>query len=147
MPQRSLLRLHIFACLPQAGASLHNIEKIECSVDEVVFAADYFANRCVQIQVAACDAGLMPKTQQWAFAADDWSYEGSDPSLPWLWMEVPHRGDDQMYGFKPVLVEVLCEYHYGISPEDKQKPAYLVEDFMCEHAKPSDICQFANAKR
>jgi hypothetical protein len=62
-------------------------------------------------------------------------------------MEVPHRGDDPMYGFKPILAEVLREYHYGLTPEDKQKLAYLVEDFMREHAKHSDIRQFAKARQ
>lgn len=135
--------------------------KIERSIDEVVFAADYFAKqgitrvwqvtaashapRCVQIQAAARAAGLIPKAQQWALVADDRSYEGTDP-FSTLILEVPHRGDDPMYGFKPALAEVLRDYQYGLSPEDKRKLAYLVEDFMREHTKPSDIRKFASAK-
>jgi hypothetical protein len=136
--------------------------KIERSIDEVVFAAEYFAEqgttrvwqvtaashapRCVQIQAAVRTAGLIPKDQQWALVADDRSYEGTDP-FSTLIVEMPHRGDDPMFGFKPALSELLREYQYGLSPEDKKKLACLVEDFMREHAKHTDIRQFAKAKQ
>ncbi len=135
--------------------------KIERSIDEVVFAADYFAKqgitrvwqvtaashapRCVQIQAAARAAGLIPKAQQWALVADDRCYEGAEP-FSTLVMEVPHRGDDPMFGFEPSLPKLLREYQYGLSPEDKRKLARLVEDFMQKHAQHSDIRQFGGAK-
>lgn len=136
-------------------------EKIERSIDEVVKAAHVFeeqgvtrvyqvtaashAPRCVQIQAAARAAGLIPKSQQWALVADDRCYENTEP-FSTLVMEVPHRGDDPLFGFEPALPKLLREYQYGLSPEDKRELARMVEDFMQKHAKHTDIRQFAAAK-
>lgn len=130
--------------------------KIKRSIDEVVFAAEYFAEqgitrvwqvtaashapRCVQIQAAARAAGLIPKSQQWAVVADDRSFEGADP-FSTLILEPPHRGDDPMYGFEPSLPELLRDYQYGLSPEDKRELAYLVEEFMKQHVQHSTVRQ------
>lgn len=136
-------------------------QRIERSIDEVVSAARIFeeqgvtrvyqvtaashAPRCVQIQAAARAAGLIPKTQQWVLVADDRSYEGADP-FSTLIMEPPHRGDDPMYGFQPSLPELLRDYQYGLSPEDKRELAYLVEEFMKQHVQHSTVRQLGTPR-
>lgn len=127
------------------------------SIDEVPTAAKIFkqhgvvnvyqvtaashAPRCVQIYAAARQKGLVPKNQQWFLVADERCYDGADP-FSTLVMEPPHRGDDPLLGFDPSLPELLKNYQYGLSPEDKKNLALLVNQFMHEHAQMSDIRNF-----
>lgn len=127
------------------------------SIDEIATAARLFekhgvtkvwqvtaashAPRCMQIQSAARAQRLIPQTQQWFLVADDRCYEGADP-FSTLIMEVPHRGDDPMMGQSPSLPELMKQYQYGLSPEDKHELATLVEQFFAEHGIHSEVRNF-----
>lgn len=134
-------------------------EKFERSMNEVAIAAERFkdsgitkvyqvtaashAPRCVQIQCAARVQGLIPKEQQWFLVADDRCYEGTDPFSTAVF-ESPHRGDDPMYGFHPTFPEVMKQYQYGLSGDDKKKLILLIDEFMRQHATENDIRQFGS---
>lgn len=133
-------------------------DTLERSIDEVVQAARIFeehgvtrvfqvtaashAPRCMQLQSVARAAGLVPKTQHWSLVADDRCYEGNDPQSTVVF-EPAHRGDDPMYGFSPSITDVLRNYQYGLSPEDKKALITLVHTFMAQHANKPDVRDLA----
>lgn len=133
-------------------------ERIERSLDEVVHASRIFtecnvtrvfqvtaashAPRCMQLQSVARAAGLVPKTQQWFLVADDRCYEGSDPQSTVVF-EPAHRGDDPIYGLSPSITDVLRNYQYGLSAEDKKALISLIGTFMAQHANMPDVRDFA----
>ncbi len=147
--------------LKQLRARLEEITivapRTDRSIDEIASAAKLFekhgitkvwqvtaanhAPRCVQIQAAARFKGMIPVSQQWFVVADDRCYEGAD-AFSTLVMETPHRGDDPMMGLEPSLPELMKNYQYGLSPENKHLLAKLVEKFFDEYGEHSEVRNF-----
>lgn len=77
------------------------------------------APRCLLAQVAARQAGTIPKHQQWYVLPSDICFAGTSPHDVVV-LEPPHRGDDPMLGVTPKLVDVIKPY-FALSPEQKQQ--------------------------
>lgn len=109
----------------------HNIRN---TMHEIESAATYFRNegadkvlqiasathapRCVQLQVAAREAGLIDADQQWFVMASETCFAGGS-ALDIVIREPAHRGDDPLLGIHPNLPEILRRYQYELSPADR----------------------------
>jgi hypothetical protein len=116
--------------------------------DEVPMAAKFFTEndvkkvvqvtcashgpRCLQDQAICREKGLIPKDQLWSVVVDDMCYEDST-AISTLILEVPHRGDDPMTGYKPLLAEVMRPYWYDLTGDDKKKLVHKIDEFMKQH--------------
>lgn len=110
-------------------------KEIENTYDEILHAADEFqawgadrvihiaaashAPRCIQLQAAVREAGLIPAGQQWFTVSSDLSFAGRS-ARDTVVIEPPHRPDDPLIGFEPTIASVLRGY-VALPPDDKKR--------------------------
>ena len=109
----------------------HNIRN---TMGEVESAAQYFekqgaariiqiaptshAPRCIRTQAVAREKGNIPKGQQWFLAVSEIGFAGT-PAGDVAIYEPPHRADDPVLYIRPSLPEILLQYQYDLSPEER----------------------------
>jgi hypothetical protein len=108
----------------QVGHELRNtIDELESAgvyfatqkVDRVLqVAALNHAPRCIKLQGAAREKGLIPKDQPWFTVISEVPFAGSTAIA-----EQPHRPDDPIYGVLPALPESLGRLYYELDREHK----------------------------
>lgn len=108
----------------------------------VHIAAASHAPRCIQLQAVVREAGLIPPGQQWFTVTSDLSFAGRTASDTVV-VEPPHRADDLLLHFDPMLAGLLKEYYKTLSGAEQKRVNLAVakelEAIHQTHAKQTEL--------
>lgn len=97
----------------------------------VHIAAASHAPRCIQLQAVVRERGKIPAQQRWFTVASDTAFVGTS-AADVVVVEPPHRGDDPLLDFKPMLATVLRPYYAELSGEDQKRFIRMARSAMDE---------------